>query len=140
MTALTQIRQQLEQAREELKQECAVLQAQLSDKAARLDALNVLLANEAPAVAFGLVPFSAEEEKPDEENFTSRAKEIMKAAGQAGVKPRDITRRLKQQGLAVKDTFASNFLWRMKNKTHEVVQVGDRHYWKGYKPTADIEF
>jgi small-conductance mechanosensitive channel len=140
MTALTQIRQQLEQAREELKHECAVLQAQLSDKAARLDALNVLLANEAPTVAFGLVPFSAEE-KVDDENLTSKAKEVMKAAGKAGVKPRDLTRKLKQQGVDVKSTFASNFLWRMKNKTHEVVAIGDRHYWKGFEPEgADLEF
>lgn len=48
MTALTQFRQQFEQARDDLKRECAVLQAQLADKAARLNALNVLLAAEAP--------------------------------------------------------------------------------------------
>jgi small-conductance mechanosensitive channel len=135
MTLLNQVRQQLEQVREELKRECAVLQAQLSDKAARLDALNVLLAAEAPAVAFGSVPFPAEE-NTDDENFTSKAKEVMKAAGAMGVKPRDLTRRLKQQGVDVKATFASNFLWRMKNKTHEVVAVGDRHYWKGFEPAT----
>jgi small-conductance mechanosensitive channel len=135
MTALNQVRQQLEQVREELKRECAVLQVQLSDKAARLDALNVLLADEAPAVAFGSVPLPVEE-KRDDENFTSKAKEVMKAAGAVGVKPRDLTRKLKQQGVNVKDTFASNFLWRMKFKTGEVVSVGDRHYWKGFEPAA----
>jgi hypothetical protein len=139
MTALTQIRQQLEQAREGLKRECAVLQVQISDKAARIDALNVLLADEAPDMIAELDNLLALAQM-DDRNLTSKAKEVMKAAGKAGVKPRDITRKLKQQGVDVKSTFASNFLWRMKNKTHEVVQVGDRHYWKGFEPRADLEF
>ncbi|MFZ2021855.1 MAG: hypothetical protein WBA18_04025 [Terracidiphilus sp.] len=132
MTALTQFRQQFEQARDDLKRECAVLQAQLADKAARLNALNVLLAAEAPISPDAPTLFSADE-KPADENLTSRAKEVMKAFGSMGAKPRDITRKMRQQGLDVKNTFASNFLWRMK-KTHEVVEVRGKHYWKGFEP------
>jgi len=131
MTALTQVRQQLEQAREDLKRECAVLHAQLANKAARLDALNVLLAEETIPI-----PFLAEE-NGDNENMTSRAKEIMQEAKSLGVRPRDITRRLRLDGVQVKDTFASNFLWRMRNKTQEVVEVGGKYYWKGFEPQTN---
>jgi hypothetical protein len=133
MSASNQLRQHLEQARDDLKREQALLQAQLTDKIARLNALKVLLAEETPSAASTPTLFSAEE-KLDDENFSSKAKEIMKAAGTGGLKPRDLTRKLRQQGADVKDTFASNFLWRMKNKTHEVITIKGRHYWKGFEP------
>ncbi len=135
MTALTQVRQQLEQARDDLSRDCAVLQAQLTDKAARLNALNVLLADEVSSAPATPTLFPADE-NPDDENHTARAKEVMKAAGTVGLKPRDLTRKLRQQGVQVKDTFASNFLWRMKTKTHEVVCVRKKYYWKGFEPAA----
>jgi len=129
---LNQVRQQLEAARDDLKRTVASLQAQLADKTARLDALNVLLADEIS----GTPSLFPTEQGTSDENQTDKAKEVMKEAGTIGVKPRDITRRLRERGVNVKDTFASNFLWRMKNKTKEVVEVNGRHYWKGNEPTS----
>lgn len=131
MTGLNQFRQQLESVRDDLKRQCAALKAQLSDKAARLDALNILLDDEVTSAPPTLFP---ENEEPAEENLTTRAKEVMREAGARGVKPRDITRILRQKGLDVKNTFASNFLWRMKTKTNEAVQIKGKYYWKGFEP------
>lgn len=130
MTSLAQVRQQLIDAREELQRECADLQAQLSAKSRRLDALNILLAEEAPS-SQNLFPM---QEEAEELNLTAKAKEILKGMGSAGARPRDITRRLKQMDMDAKNTFASNFLWRMKNKTREAVEYQGRYYWKGFEP------
>ncbi len=134
MVVLTQYRQYLEQAREELKRECALLQAQLDDRKIRLDALSILLTDEKPASLF---PDEAVE-NPENDTITSKAREILREANGAGLRPRDIKRLLRQQGVAVKDTFASNFLWRMRYKTKEAVTIGGRYYWKGNEPNIKL--
>jgi hypothetical protein len=128
------MRQYLVQLRDDLKRDCLSLQVQLEGKKVRLQAVEILLTDEKPTIASedqNLLPGIVDEE----DSRTDKAKEIIRNSRGKGVKPRDITRGLGQQGLKVGTGFASNLLWRLKNKTHETVEHNGRHYWKGFEPT-----
>lgn len=125
MKLLTPIRQQLEQALSELKQEHTSLELELDLKGRQIAALEVLLATE------GFPPLVLTPKPEDEQdNATERVREIIKGSGPAGVRPRDITRKLRELGVNVSSQFASNVLWRLKNKTEEIEKIGGRYAWK----------
>lgn len=126
MVDLIPMRQQLERLRASLEEDCRNLSAQLDAKRKRLAAVQVLLTDEDaghPKVPSLPLPFDAKEE-----SLTDRGKQIVKAAGTSGIRPRDLTRRMREEGLDVKDTFASNLLWRMKQQPAEVVKRGGRYF------------
>lgn len=131
MSDLTQVRQQLEDALAALKRDCAALEMELTYKRKRMDALEFLLVGERVDV-----PSSspAPPERDAEDNHTEMVRNIIRAAGVAGVRPRDITKRMQSNGIPVKTQFASNVLWRLKNNTKEITEFGKRYYWKGFEP------
>jgi hypothetical protein len=130
MLDLSQVRQHLEGARDKLKGEIAALQAQIAHKTTRLEALGIVIEGEdsaPPAKQLQPAPTMPEE------SMTSRTREIVKDAKGAGVRPRDVTKKLRQRGSKPSTTFASNILFKFKQK-NEVVLWDGKYYWKGFEP------
>jgi len=140
MDLAPQIRQQLLAVREDVRREVSSLYAEYLQKKTRLDALNVLLNDEAPVLFPDRaklpeeVPLKLHADIKDSNTITDKAKVLLQQAQHRGMRPKDITRQLREQGVEVKDTFASNFLWRMRYRTNEAVEVGGKYYWKGFEP------
>jgi hypothetical protein len=136
VTDTTQIRQQLLALRHSLKLECASLETQLEGKKRRLDALEVLLAEDEEVAAKPVQQPTLPGIATEEGTATEAAKAIIKASKTRGVWPREITKGVRQKGHPVANGFASNLLWKLRTKTREVVEHEGRNYWKGFEPEA----
>jgi len=76
---------------------------------------------------------SAENTATEKEDLTELVRDLTRGADTYGIRPRDITKSLAEAGKKFSAQYASNAMYRLKNRG-EVVEYQGRYYWKGFEP------